>query len=387
MWAQPGKPNRFEIVLTDPGGKIQAISPDYLTYTMGIIPTAPPLIHSIGVSLADNQVKWFFEKGTPLPTRQRHILRSFTDLHKGKQNEKFFVPIIEGENRLANRNPMIGSLSISAENIKRDIPVGSEVEVTIEIDENRQVKALVYIPVLDEEFQETLELKKPEPDIEFLNQLFIKEQSRLFTINEKERNAGDPEAAKILKRINDEDMDHNISDALAASKTDPDSADKAQKRLMELSAALDDADAYLEWPTTIIKAKELRRDTRELIIRAEAKEAGQKLDGLEKEMQQALDNRNIDRLLRTIESMRELFFVLLREQPEFWVGFLGFLEEQKNNLTNQNLAARLFQQGHRAIQANDLPGLKNAVQQLINLLPPEKKEAIITGYTPPSLIQ
>ncbi len=112
LWATRGRPNIFKIELCDRAGKVYPTSPEGLKYTMGVAPTAPPLIHSVGVALANNEVSLFMEKGVTLPRRQRKDLKSAIAIHRGVSGETIHVPVVEGDNSRADRNRLIGYLEI-----------------------------------------------------------------------------------------------------------------------------------------------------------------------------------------------------------------------------------------------------------------------------------
>jgi molecular chaperone DnaK len=68
--AQKGKRNIFKLHLFDASGTTLSVAPDQFTYTVGMAITDPPLIHSVGVALANNQVLWFIKKVSPSQRRR-----------------------------------------------------------------------------------------------------------------------------------------------------------------------------------------------------------------------------------------------------------------------------------------------------------------------------
>ena len=48
--------------------------------------------------------------------------------------------------------------------IRRDLPAGSEVEVTLKMDESRILTVAAYVPLLDEEFAAKIEMKRHQPN-------------------------------------------------------------------------------------------------------------------------------------------------------------------------------------------------------------------------------
>ena len=63
-----------------------------------------------------------------------------------------------GNRALADRNVLIGTLEITSDKIKRDLPAGTEIEVTLHMDTSRILTVVAYVPLLDEEFPTKIEL-------------------------------------------------------------------------------------------------------------------------------------------------------------------------------------------------------------------------------------
>lgn len=134
----------------------------------------------------------------------------------------------------ADRNQLIGVLEIPATNIKRDVPAGSDIEVTIEIDQSRLVRTKAYIPILDEEYETVLKLERKGAEPGQLRKDVEQEKKRLEEVRKKAQQTGDQKAQQALNRINQERMEHDLDGSLAAAQQDRDAADKCAKRLLDL---------------------------------------------------------------------------------------------------------------------------------------------------------
>ena len=112
LWAERGRANTFRIELTDATGAARQVTPDELTYTVGVVDTQPPLTHSIGVGLDGNEVEWLIKRGTPLPARRRILLRTTVGISRGQGEGMIRIPVLEGEYDRADRNRRIGRLEV-----------------------------------------------------------------------------------------------------------------------------------------------------------------------------------------------------------------------------------------------------------------------------------
>ena len=377
LWAEKGKTNTFLIELADETGTRQIINPEDFPYTVGGgVITNQPLIHSIGVALADNTVAEFFKKGTPLPARYRRTMKTTVDVRAGKSGEIIRIPVIEGENSRADRNEVVGSLDVPAHNLRRDLPVGSEIDIVIEVDDSRRFLTRAYVPLLDEEFEATLIKTLVVPGADELDQQVKAEKARLASLREKAKQANDAKANELLARIDGERLEHEVDRALAASRNDHDSADKCASRLRDLQIALDQVEDALRWPELVAQAEKTIELANDVIKDHGTAEHRTVLNTLVSEVREAINQRD-QGLLHTRQSELGGFWVrIYRETPECWVGSLANLEDKKGMMRDREEAERLFSQGVRAMNENDLDGLRAAVQQLWELLPPaEKAEA------------
>ncbi|MCI0437288.1 MAG: hypothetical protein L0271_27180, partial [Gemmatimonadetes bacterium] len=266
-------------------------------------------------------------------------------------------------------------LIIGGHQIRRDIPVDTEIEVTVEIDESRLTRAKAYIPVLDEEFEAVFRMESRISNPETLRNDFDAERKRLRDIRERARQTGDASAAAVVGRIDGERMEHDIESALAAAGTDPDAADKADKRLREMKSALDEAEQALEWPALVAAAEQAIEQLRGVANQSNNPEYRLQAATLESETRTAMQTRDPDILRRKVSELDNMRFRILREDPRFWVNLFKQLEEMRGEMTDKAAADLYIAQGNRAIISEDVDSLKAAVQQLLSLLPQERRPA------------
>ena len=374
--AEPDCRNEFLIQLQDHTGHLCQTVPDRFSYTIGTTVSEQILTHSVGLALADGTVDPFFKKGTPLPARARKFYRTTIPLKKGGSGAFLIIPAIEGENaRRANRNPRIGSLEIRGDNIARDLPLGTEVEVTIEIDESRLVRSKAYVPILDEWYEEeVLQLGKPIVDPSQQPSNLDKEKTRLQQVRDKARQPEGSVAREPLERIQREDMVSKVEGRLSAATNDQDAACECEHCLLELRSAIDEAVDVLEWPSLVAEAREVIEHARQIVDEYGGPDDRTTLSSLETETEEAISANDADLLRLKMDGLYSLYMPLLAEQPGFWVSYFNHIVEMKPHWTDSASAELLLVQGRRAIEEGDLDGLRAVVRQLINLLPPDEQE-------------
>jgi molecular chaperone DnaK len=246
LLAEAGTRNTFAIQLADAKGTIQKTVPRcWCTPSYGSFPTDGDQLSGRGASR--QRVRRTDGKGTPLPAKQTKVYRTAKALRTGDTGEMLSIPIVEGENPKADRNRLQAVLTVKGNQIRRNIPAQSEVEVTLMMDEDRIIRARAYITMLDEEFEVVITPETRTPDAARLKRELDKEKQRLQELANK--GGPSPAVAQQQAKI------ANLEDMVETAQGDPDAANKAETRLLELKASLDRLENECNWPNMVQDAR------------------------------------------------------------------------------------------------------------------------------------
>jgi molecular chaperone DnaK len=380
LWAEKGRTNTYLIELHDPNGHKCPTNPERFTYSMGVAPTDPPLIHSLGIATINNEMEVFIPKGTALPARKKVVQRTGMVHRKGPNGDAIRIPLIEGENvRRADRNRHIGTLVIKPDVFKRDLPALSEIEITLEIDASRMLRARAYIPILDEEFSEIIRFQQTSPELEALRKEVASEKRRLAKLTRKTESLEDALADKLLRRITDERIEQDLDAALDAADNDADAADKCAQRLLDLKSACDEVEFALEWPALVSQTQHLLAELKELVEEQGLARDKQQAHLLEREARKAVEARDPDLLWRKYKEVERLTNILWWQRPASLVEALHILEGMRDSMRDEQMADQLLKRADRAMYEKNYPAMRTALQQVVGLLPPEKRGRL-PGY-------
>ncbi|EDY20132.1 2-alkenal reductase [Chthoniobacter flavus Ellin428] len=381
LHAERGDRNQFAIEFLDPSGRQQKTTPDTLTYTIGAVVEEQPLIHTMGVSLANNEYDKLFEKGRGLPLKERRDYRTTHPIRQGQRTDVFRIPVVEGEADCADRNRLVGYLEITGEQIRRDLPANSEVEVTLKIDESRIVTVTAYVPLLDEEFAVKLDMQKNDPKPEDLQADFNTEMRRFHEVRVKAEEARDEGGLEMIREVEASLLLREVREGVAAAKGDPGAAAKCQQRLLQLKLKLDEVADVLEWPAQVVEARKLLGELNAVVKQSGSPAQRDEAALLVEETEGIIaGKRQMDRLRKKVERVRQLHWAIVSAQPAFWIHQFHWIEMQRARATDQARATRLLEQGRDCIAKNNTAGLKNVVWQFWDLLPREVVAAAQRGY-------
>ncbi|HSI86336.1 MAG: Hsp70 family protein [Candidatus Methylacidiphilales bacterium] len=382
LLAEKGNRNTFGIELFNSSGSRQKTVPDHLVYTIGAVVEEQPLINSMGVALAGNEWEQFFDKGAGLPMKRRskQPFQTTRPLKAGDTGAAIIIPVVEGENEAADRNRLVGSFHISSEMIKRDLSAGSEIEITLKIDESRIITVVAYVPALDEEFEHQFDLRKKSISAEVIEKDFEKELERLSALTDKAVKAEDEDAEIELNDLEVSDLADDIRESIEAAYGDPDAAEKAEKRLLEFKIKLDEIETRLKWPTLVKDVNDWLDSLQEVVDDHGNREQESRCDDLKDDVTEIIEKKDAERLSKKLRQIRNLHYEILREQPSYWIYRFRRLEGRRSEMSDLDKAEHLYNMGRRYMEQNNIQGLKNVVDQLWDLIPDVDTEEDRHGY-------
>jgi molecular chaperone DnaK len=358
--------NTFQAELYDASGRKVLLEPSSFPYTVGLVITDPPLPYDIGIAMADDKVDVLFKKGIPLPAKTSAFHRTALLLRKGDPKSHLRIPFIQGnEPEHAYLNRKIGELIIPAGSLKYDLPAGSEIEIRLSIDASQHITGTVLVNLLDEEFTVSLDglIKQPRP-FEELKKEFEEQEKRLEEAREMpEALQGD--IAADLDKITKENAIGEVSRLLAAG--DKSEAVRCDEQLLAVKAVLQRIEDALEGPKLKAEAEQEIAWTDEVLENASAQH--QKAFALLRPEVEAAMNGSSDVLRRKINDMYELRMRILEDNPDWWIGNRDYLLVRKGEMLDQTQATLWFQHADRAINSNNIDGLRTACRQLWALMP------------------
>ena len=386
---EPNRQNLFWIYLFDNKGNAIKVEPDSFITTHGLSVSGAPIPHSLGIAVARKDIKSsfaltevfekFFEKGSILPLKKTETFKTARRLKKNENDNPLWIRIGEGESEIPDRNTFVCELGIKGAALPYDLPEGTDIEITVEVNESRELFVTAYIPLVDltlnarSTFQdEILEIADVEAELNV-------QKERADSVLE---NCSTEEKSKINNTI------QSVSSSLGNAHIDEDEKRKANKQLKDLKLILDKLEKEKEFPQLIKEFKEGVGDAEKLISDfADEKDKEiytDQLNTLKSEGEKAVNDKDKTLLIRVNEQIKELGARVLVSNPSFWVYHFRKIVGENQNFINESEAKYYIEKGNRAIELGDIDQLKRCCNNLMLLLPPEKQANIkknLSGIT------
>ncbi len=371
--AEKGRQNKYAVELRDAAGSLLPVRPAEIQYTIGNAPTDQTIIHSLSVGLANNSTLVLLRKGEELPARKRAFLETVSHVRKGEAGTLLRVPLLEGENKRADRQRLVGALALNGTDVSRDVPAGSEIEVSVSMDASRGVTAEAYIPILDKPFTISVDLERPEPKPEELKAKVAGEKARLEGLQARSAELGDESPKELIGTVGAQVS--ALEGSLPSAAADLDAAERCQSLLLEVQESIDRIEENLEWPEAVSDSKRAVASAQNIVDRWGDAGERKQLETLKDQIVAAPD---LETLRGRTEQVRVLARSIGDRRPEWWISILADLLDEQRNMTDRDMAQQIFLKAAEYAEKKDVDGLKACVRQLIQLLPEgEARETIM----------
>lgn len=321
----------------------------------------------------------FFQKNTILPQKRTKQYTLHKTILKGG-DDKIVINVLEGpQSALPEANQSIGYIEIDGSKVSRDILRGTEIEITLEMSESRDLKVTVYIPMSDQQFSEVfnpsqrhLPVTKLQDEVETLSEKLEEEIEE--AVEREDYETADQLTA--LKRKVD-DLVINTNSLTSDDVTDKKFQFEDNKR--KIAQEIDDATRDKRISILKIKYNEDKEWCKKL-VEENGNDHDHKIFGeIVGREQVFLNSITPVKIMEAIEELLDLGSNILWRTPEFLIGRFKRLIEKPQLFNDQEQAKSLTEAGNMAITNKNFDRLREINFGLISLLPKSAQQEAKTG--------
>lgn len=338
--------------------------------------SAPPATMSIGVKIQDPDSGYdimdiVVKKNTPLPASAERTYKTTKDLAP-YSSDKIEVVFLEGENTVnPGANSPAGNIYINVSTLDRLVPKGTEVELIIEEDENRNIKVEGYIPDFD--YTIPSETLRPEQHVDM--------GERLEEVEEKIEQTEESIERLRHKGVNVAPMEQRLKKVKAGLKSANDAVDTNEAEVNNY------IEEFYDFQTEVIQSerqqieKEKKNTGREQFqsYKEDVEEYGDNEDKQKfRELEESYRNAKTDEeKAYVIEKMSRVAFVAKTNNFNWLRGFfVVVLAKPETRYTNYQKAEYWKRQAYEAINYRNTTQLRNSVFELLGLLPSSANDVV-----------
>lgn len=380
--------NFFRLTVLDDKNNVVETDAELIGIAQGKYNVAgQPLPHDISLEtdndpeLEANSTKLdlFFQKNTILPQKRTKQYTLHKSILKGG-NDKIVINVLEGpQSALPEANQSIGYIEIDGSKVSRDILRGTEIEITLEMSESRDLKVTVYIPMSDQQFSEVfnpsqrhLPVTKLQEEVETLSEKLEEEIEE--AVKREDYETADQLTA--LKRKVD-DLVINTNSLTSDDVTDKKFQFEDNKR--KIAQEIDDATRDKRISVLKIKYNEDKEWCKKLVDENGNDHDHKILGEIVGREQVFLNSITPVKIMEAIEELIDLGSNILWRTPEFLIGRFKRLIEKPQLFNDQEQAKSLIEAGNMAIMNKNFDRIREIIFGLISLLPKSAQQEAKTS--------
>ncbi|MBF0228770.1 MAG: Hsp70 family protein [Desulfamplus sp.] len=382
--------NIFEFQIRDSKGNIVATELDQIQIAQGRYSIAgQQLPDELSLVLddlknRDARLEPIFNKNCVLPTRAKKTVEMAKTVVKGSDDNIVSIMVVEGssKNHYLSNKP-IGNLKISGKMLNRDLLKGTEIDITFELSESRDLTISAYLNGTGQEFSQVFNPKnrdvKPKDlstDILLLETMVLSEQEDAAENNDNETERG---LEKVLEGVQSLIMESGYlpEDDVTDKKFQLEDKKRAlANELYQMTSGKRLNKALSEYQdiknSTIKLVQEHGNDHEKHLLK--------EITGREEVFLCANSPLRIEEQINALQSIR---YQILMRLPGYLVGMFEYLVENRVSMNDQTLVKQLIENGKRCIESESWEDLRMVIGRLWNLMPEEEKEVgeyrFITG--------
>lgn len=392
------KTNKFWVYLINERGDSLKVEPEYFEITQGVklggIPISKPLgvavrktedvnINSSGNILPETEkMEIFFKKNENLPLEKSKVFKTVKTVRKGEGDNICPIKVFEGESMVPDNNKQICMMNITGKQIPHNLPKGSEIEVTLRVDNSETLTLEVYIPSLDwyDDKQEDIRtIYDEEVDINTVKREFKDQKEDIKKIEStctKEEQESLGNLCKTVKR--------SINNA----KESEEEKRKARSKLRNLKNKIEKLKKKKKFPELKKEFNKLMSDVKKIKESVNNKKKKsqiiEQINVLEEEGEQAISKKDKDLLSNINQQIRQIVVRVLVTNTNFLKGEFRRIKSMSDQFLNKDEAQKWIQKGEQAISNNNRPKLVQCIQALAKQLPDQAQSRIkkhLSGIT------
>ncbi len=317
----------------------------------------------------DTRLGKVFAKNCVLPTKAKKTVEVAKTIVKGTEEEIRIIVVEGSSEKHFSTNKPIGILLISGKQINRDLLKGTEIDLTIEMSESRDLTISAYLNGTGQEFSQVFKgmMRHVEPRI-LATEILQLEAKIQGEIDDAIGNNNQETAQNLDKLLDQVQNLFAESGSLSADDVTDDrfKLEDKKRRLAQEVFELTSSKRLDAAKTEYFNAKQS--------ISVLVKESGN-----DREMHQVreiialeqafIHSTNPDRIEAATSELEKVRFQILMRMPDFLIGMFEHLVDKRTSMNDQVQAKQLIENGKRLITSEAWDDLRLVNGRLWDLMP------------------
>lgn len=334
------------------------------------------------LSIGDTRLDRVFAKNTVLPSKAKKTVEVGKTIVKGSDAE-IRIMVVEGasENHSSANKP-IGLLIVSGQQISKNLIKGTEIDLSFEMSESRDLTVSAYLNGTGQEFSQVFDPKPRAVTVKMLATELLQLESKIQEEGDDARKAQNVDgAAKLDAAL--ERVQTLLADASTLSGDDvTDDRFKLEDKKRRLAQEVFQVTAGKRLEQARKEYEEAKREVARLVSDdGNDRERHQLAECLARE-QSFIHSKNPERIRIAISELNRIRLEILFRSPGFLTGMFNHLVELRTSMNDQAQAGDLVEKGRGLIAGEKWDDLRQVNGRLWDLVPDlEKSSDDVRLYT------
>jgi len=327
------------------------------------------------VANKDTRLKRVFAKNGVLPAKGKASVEVGKTVIKGSDGE-ISIMVVEGPSeRHSSTNKPIGILLITGSQINRDLIRGTEVDLTIEVSESRDVTISAYLNGTGQEFSQVFKGTDRQVDTRMLASDVLSLESKIQDEIQEASSNGNHDSAQGLERLLSQ-VQGLISEVGSLAPDDvTDDRFKLEDRKRKIAQDVFELTASKRVDAAKIAYAEAKEAVGALVSESGNDRERHLYREIVAREQTIINSTNPERIETVTGELERVRWNILMRMPDFLVEMFEHLVRNRASMNDQVQAKQLIEVGRTHISNQAWDDLKQVNGRLWDLMPSDARES------------
>lgn len=327
------------------------------------------------VALRDTRLQRVFAKNTVLPSQAKLTREIGMTIVKGSK-DLLRILVVEGpSDHHSSTNKPIGSLQIDGAQLSRDLMKGTEVDLTFEMSESRDLTVSAYFNGTDQQFSQVFKPRDRQVDSRLLASEILELEARVQREADEAEAAGNSDLVAKMDDLLTKVQELFSQSALISEDDVTDDRFKLEDAKRRVAQELFQRTANKRLTAAVASYHTTKQEVAALVHESGNDREKHQLREILAREQVFIHSSNPERVEAVTADLDAMRFRILMRTPEFLVGMFEHLCGSRVSMNDQVQAKQLIENGKRSISSHDWDDLRQVVGRLWSLLPDEDRSS------------
>lgn len=333
-------------------------------------------------ALQDTRLERIFARNSVLPSRAKKTVEVGKTIVHGSDDELRIIVVEGPSEHHSSTNKPIGILLISGKQVSRDVLKGTEIDLTFEMSESRDLTVSAYVNTTGQEFSQVFDPRPRAVPVDTLASEVNMLDSRLDSEIEDAEENENYEVVEELKKLRGE-VDELVGEATLLKIDDvTDDRFKLEDKKRKIAQRIHQLTSGKKLEQAKIKYQEAKAEVMAMVNKlGDDRERHQFEEFLARE-HAVVTSTSPEKVEATTNALNSLRFQILERTPQFLLSMFEHLVECRTSMNDQVQAKNLIESGRRYAETEDWDNLRTVNGRLWDLLPqPEQQSEEFRHFT------